>query len=291
MRAHNEYTIPVPGRLAVQARALSLKAKLSLGVCLVVGLAGVAAAQPAPKIAARDQLTITVFGVDGLSGKFAVGSDGTINYPHLGSLRVAGLVPREVESDLMQKLKDGGFLVNPQVTVDLVQTQTKKVIITGAVRTPGQLPFAGQLTVFEALALAGSTTPEAGDLVLVVRAGAASAETEGGRPSGEGVLEISLSDLESGKLADHNVTLNDGDHIVVPRAQQVFISGQVRSPGAYTVSSGTTVLQALTLAGGLTDRGSNRGIRIIRDKKEIKDVKLDTIVKPGDTIVIKARQF
>ena len=265
--------------------------RFAIGISLLLGAAAAASAQPTPKIAVRDQLTITVFGVDGLSGKFAVGSDGTINYPHLGSLRVAGLIPRELEGDLTQKLKDGGFLLNPQVTVDLVQTQTKKVIVTGAVRTPGQLPFAGQLTLFEALALAGSTTPEAGNLVLVVRAGAAAPEGEGARPSGEGVLEISLSDLESGRLADHNVSLNDGDHIVVPRAQQVFISGQVRSPGGYPVPSGSTVLQALTLAGGLTDRGTNRGIRIIRDKKEIKDVKLDTVVKPGDTIVVKARQF
>lgn len=274
-----------------EPRALSLRSRLAVAVCLLLGVAAAASAQPAPRIAVRDQLTITVFGVDGLSGKFAVGSDGTINYPHLGSLRVAGLITRELESDLSQKLKDGGFLLNPQVTVDLVQTQTKKVIVTGAVRTPGQLPFAGQLTLFEALALAGSTTPEAGDLVLVVRAGAATAEGEGARPSGEGVMEISLSDLESGRLADHNVTLNDGDHIVVPRAQQVFISGQVRSPGGYTVPAGSTVLQALTLAGGLTDRGTNRGIRIIRDKKEVKNVKLDTVVKPGDTIVIKASPF
>jgi polysaccharide biosynthesis/export protein len=265
---------------------------LSLVACLLLGLAGVASAQPAPRIAVRDQLTITVFGVDGLSGKFAVGSDGTITYPHLGSIRAAGMITRELESDLAQKLKEGGYLVNPQVTVDLVQTQNKKVIVTGAVRAPGQLPFAGQLTLFEALALAGSTTPEAGDLVLVVRGGAAAPEAENAtRASGDGVLEVSLSDLESGRLAEHNVTLNDGDHIVVPRAQQVFISGQVRSPGGYTVSAGTTVLQALTLAGGLTDRGTNRGIRIIRDKKEVKDVKLDTIVKPGDTIVVKASPF
>jgi polysaccharide export outer membrane protein len=263
-------------------------------LCIAVLLltTGLAAAQTAPRIAARDQLTITVFGVEGLSGKFPVGADGTITYPHLGTIRVAGLGTRDVESDLTQKLKDAGYLVNPQVTVELVQTQTKKVIVTGAVRTPGQVPFAGQLTLFEALALAGSTTPEAGDLVLVVRAGANPPDVDGtSRPAGEGVLEVSLSDLESGRLAEHNVALNDGDHVVVPRAQQVFISGQVRTPGGYTIPNGSTVLQALTLAGGLTDRGTTRGIRIIRDKKEVKNVKLDTPVKPGDTIIVKASPF
>ncbi|MGH9204080.1 MAG: polysaccharide biosynthesis/export family protein, partial [Vicinamibacterales bacterium] len=73
--------------------------------------------------------------------------------------------------------------------------------------------------------------------------------------------------------------------------QQVFINGQVRSPGAYSIPSGATVLQAITLAGGLTDRGTYRGVRILRDKKELKNVKQDTVVKPGDTIIVKASPF
>jgi polysaccharide export outer membrane protein len=177
------------------------------------------------------------------------------------------------------------------VTVELVQTPNKRVIVTGAVRSPGQLPFGGELTLFEALALVGSTTSEAGDLVLVLRNGAdGNGEESQNGGKDENVVEVSLSDLQSGKLA-HNVTLNDGDHIVVPRAQQVFINGQVRSPGAYSVPSGATVLQAITLAGGLTDRGTYRGIRILRDKKELKNVKQDTIVRPGDTIIVKASPF
>ncbi len=272
--------------------AINSQRAVVFGLVLLAHVASVDA-QLAPRIAPRDQLTITVFGVDALSGKFPVGADGTITYPHLGTIRVSGRAVREVESDLVQRLRDEGYLLNPQVTVDLVQTQNKKVIVTGAVRTPGQLPFAGELTLFEALALAGSTTTEAGDLVLVVRAGSNRPDGDGPirRADGERVIEVSLSDLESGRLAEHNVILTDGDHIVVPRAQQVFVSGQVRSPGGYTVPTGTSVLQALTLAGGLTDRGTNRGIRIIRDKNEVKNVKLDTLVKPGDTIIVKASPF
>lgn len=266
--------------------------RLIVAVLMVAMTAATAGAQTGPKVAARDQLTIAVFGVEDLSGKFPVGSDGTITYPHLGSIRVAGLTTREIEADVARRLKDAGFLVSPQVTVDLVQTQTKRVIVTGAVRSPGPLPYAGELTLFEALALAGSTTTEAGDMVLVVRGGHANGngETDSAAARG-GVIEVSLGELESGKLTESNVTLQDGDQIVVPRAQQVFISGQVRSPGGYTVPTGTTVLQAVTLAGGLTDRGTMRGIKILRDKKEVKDVKADTIVRPGDTIIIKASPF
>ena len=271
---------------------------LAIAVLLAAGAA--AAAQGAQRIAPRDQLTVAVFGVDALSGKYPVGADGTITFPHLGTVAVAGQTTRDVEAHLTRSLKEAGYLVNPQVTVELEQTANKRVIVTGAVRSPGQLPFGGELTLFEALALAGSTTPEAGDLVIVLRAGATGASAGGAGASGasarasdeegEQVIEVSLTELQSGRFAD-NVTLHDGDHIVVPRAQQVFINGQVRSPGAYSVPSGATVLQAITLAGGLSDRGTYRGIKILRDKKELKNVKQDTVVRPGDTIIVKASPF
>jgi polysaccharide export outer membrane protein len=256
-------------------------------VALLLASGALALSAQVGKVAARDQLAITVFGVEDLSGKFLVAADGTMNYPHLGSVRVAGLDAAQVAADLTAKLKDAGLLLNPQVTVELLQTANKKVIVTGAVRSPGQLPFAGELTLFEALALAGSTTGDAGDLVLVIRA----AQGTGTAGEGGNVIEVSRAELEGGRLAEHNVVLHDGDQIVVPRAQQVFISGQVRSPGGYTVPSGTTVLQALTLAGGLTDRGTMRGIKILRDGKEVKNVKAETPVRPGDTIIVRASAF
>lgn len=257
----------------------------SLIAAALVAIASVgAAAQDAAKVAARDQLTITVFGVEDLSGKFPVAADGTMVYPHLGAIRVAGLATSQVAATLSAKLKEAGLLLNPQVTVELIQTPNKKVLVTGAVRSPGQVPFAGELTLFEALALAGSATSEAGDLVLVVRGGS-------GAQPGEGtMLEVSRAELESGRM-ERNVTLQDGDQIVVPRAQQVFISGQVRSPGAYNVPSGSTVMQAIILAGGLTERGTYRGVKILRDGKEVKSVKTETLVRPGDTIVVKASAF
>ena len=263
-----------------------------VAAAIVAVLAVTVSAQNVPKIAARDAINVLVYGIEALSGKFPVGADGTITFPHLGAVPVVGQTTREVEAQLTRSLKDAGYLVNPQVTVELVQTPNKRVIITGAVRSPGQLPFAGELSLFEALALVGSTTSEAGDLVLVLRAegsGDATTAAGNGEPASN-VVEVSLTELQSGRLTE-TVMLNDGDHIVVPRVQQVFINGQVRSPGAYSVPNGATVLQAITLAGGLTDRGTYRGIRILRDKKEVKNVKQDSLIKPGDTIIVKASPF
>ncbi len=91
-----------------------------------------------------------------------------------------------------------------------------------------------------------------------------------------------------------NVALQDGDTVNVPKAQSVFVSGQVKAPGAYAVEPGTTVLQVLSLAGGVTDRGSDGRITIERtvDGKRIEiKAKLTDVVQPGDTIIVKDRFF
>jgi len=90
------------------------------------------------------------------------------------------------------------------------------------------------------------------------------------------------------------MTLLDGDTINVPKAQSVFVAGQVKSPGAYAVEPGTTVLQVISLAGGLTDRGSDSRIRVQRtvSGKQVEvGVKLTDLIKPGDTIIVKERFF
>ena len=98
---------------------------------------------------------------------------------------------------------------------------------------------------------------------------------------------MNLRDIQAGTLSA-NVMIRDGDTIFVPRAERFYVTGHVRSPGAYVFEPNLTVLQAISLAGGLTDRGSNRGLRIIRNQKEL-DAKLTDIVQPGDTIIVRQR--
>ena len=89
-------------------------------------------------------------------------------------------------------------------------------------------------------------------------------------------------------------SLQDGDTINVLKAHSVFVAGQVKSPGAYAVESETTVLQVVSLAGGLTDRGSDSRIRVqrtVNGKKVEVAVKLTDLVLPGDTIIVRERFF
>jgi len=155
------------------------------------------------------------------------------------------------------------------------------------------------MTLLAALARAGSTTATASREVVVVRS--AKSRPAGGdtsRSAGSGDAEPEVLRIDLGELQGGNVTLNvplqDGDTINVPKAQSVFVTGQVKSSGAYAVERGTTVLQVLSLAGGLTDRGADGRIRIMRTvngkKVELK-AKLTDVVEPGDTIVVPERYF
>ena len=151
------------------------------------------------------------------------------------------------------------------------------------------------MNLIEAIARAGSTLPTASGEALIVRAKAGKASARPQLPGTESVdvKTIDLKELQSGALSQ-NVALLDGDTIFVPRAEAVYVFGQVKSPGAYAIQRSTTVLQALSLAGGLTDRGATGRIKIVRIENgktvELK-VKLTDLVRPGDTIMVPERFF
>ena len=88
--------------------------------------------------------------------------------------------------------------------------------------------------------------------------------------------------------------LRDGDIVNVPTAQRFYVDGHVRNPGPFILEPGMTVQQAIAVAGGLSDRGSDRGMivrRLIKGRVTDIDVKLDDKVQAGDTIVIRQRFF
>jgi polysaccharide export outer membrane protein len=287
--------------------------------CLLLPLRLAAAQAPADYvIGPQDVIAITVWDQEDLAGKFAVETDGTFTFPLIGRVKAGGLTLRELEAELIRRLKDG-FFVNPQVTVAIEQYRSQRVFVVGEVRTPGPQALTGDMTLIEALARAGSTLPTAGDEAIIVRppagstiAGPIAAQpplTSSASPGTNGhnadallaqaqaaraeVIRVDIRDLQKGVLGQ-NVRLRDGDTVFVPRAPTMFVFGQVRNPGEYPVRSDTTVLQALSLAGGVTDRGSTGRIRIVRlvdgEKKEL-PARLNDLVQPGDTVIVQERFF
>ena len=276
----------------LRAQGVGLRASLRSVVAvaiLVVGARGVAA-QTNYQIGAQDVLTINVFGETDLSGKYTVEQDGTFTFPLVGRVKAGGATLRDLEQELKKKLTDG-FLKNPEVTVSMETYRSQRLLIMGEVRAPAEYQLTGDMTLLAALARAGGTTSAAGREALIVRtprhpgAGESSAEAQ--------IIRVDLAELQAGNLA-LNIPLVDGDTITVPKAQSVFVSGQVKSPGAFPVERDTTVLQVLSLAGGLTDRGADNRIRIQRtvDGKKVElKAKLTDVVLPGDTIIVPEKYF
>ncbi len=245
-------------------------------------------------IGASDVLTIKVFDQPDLCGKYTVEADGTFSFPLIGRVKAGGTSLRAFETQLKKRLLDEGFFRNPQVTVAVEQYRSQRVFVMGEVRTPGPVPLTGGMTLIEALARAGSTLPSASGEVAIVRAPqGAKGPVLPEQQEGAEILRASVRDLEAGSLKQ-NIELRDGDTIFVPRAETVYVFGQVKNPSAYAVQKQTTVLQALSLAGGVTENGAMNRIKIVRivsgEKKEVK-VKLTDLVQPGDTIIVPERYF
>lgn len=275
--------------------------------------AAAAVAQPAADyvIGPPDVLTIQVFDQQDLGGKYTVEADGSFSFPLIGRVKAGGMTLRGFETELKRQLADGYFK-NPSVSVSVEQYRSQRVFVMGEVRQPGPVALTGGMTLIEALARAGSTLPTASGEVSIVRAESGRAGLSGppsglsGPPQGtpqeplqpdqEGGSEIfraSIRDLESGTLSQ-NLQLRDGDTIFVPRAESVYVFGHVKNPGAYGVQKNTTVLQALSLAGGLTENAAMNRIQIIRiengQKRELK-VKVTDKVRAEDTIIVPQRYF
>jgi polysaccharide export outer membrane protein len=235
-------------------------------------------------IGPQDNLAIIVTDESDLTGKYRVDTDGTISMPYLNRVPVAGLSLAEAQTKIAQLLQ-AGYLRNPQVRVEVDQFKSRRVIVTGEVRSAGPIAMTGPtMTLLEALAAAGSPTGNASNEIIVQHQAVA------GEKAPEPVT-VSRKDLELGRT---DVTLQDGDIINVPVAKRFYISGFVKSTGYYVLDPGTTVSQAIVLAGGLSDRGSDRRIKIkrmVNGKMLEISAELTDKVLPNDEIRIPSRFF
>jgi polysaccharide export outer membrane protein len=167
------------------------------------------------------------------------------------------------------------------------------VFVIGEVKTPGKYMLSGAVSLIEALAQAGSVTSQAGGEVLILhpKDGARGARAATPDRGDAEVQRVNLREIETGRLSQ-NVVIRDGDTLFVPKAERFFVTGFVRLPGSYTLEPNMTVLQAISMAGGVTERGSGRRLRVTRmvngERKDV-DAKPTDLVQPGDTIMVRQR--
>lgn len=156
-------------------------------------------------LGAGDIFEVRVYEEKELSGKYRVSSDGMIEFPFVGRVSVAGLNPNQVGDAIAKRLKDGGFLRNPQVSVLVDQYSSKRISIVGAVAKAGTFPMTSGLTVVQAVSLAGGITAIAnGDETLVTR------KVDGKLKR----FRVPVQQIMEGKREDFS--LQAGDSVYVP---------------------------------------------------------------------------
>lgn len=270
--------------------ALALLVGASLAV--LTGARAMAQAGGDYLIGTQDVLNITVFEQAELAGRYTVEADGSFTFPLVGRVKAGGRTLRQFESDLKRLLADGFFL-NPQVAVTVEQYRSQRIFVVGEVRQPASYALTGDMTVIETLARAGFTTALASGEVVIVRGGQGTRPTSPGDEEAAQVIRVSVKELESGNMR-MNVQLRDGDTVFVPRAESLFVFGEVKNPGVLTMQPEMTVRQALAVAGGATEQAATNRIRIVRlinGRNQNLKVKLEDLVLPGDTIVVPVRYF
>ncbi len=226
------------------------------------------------RIGPEDLLDITIFEAPEINRSLRVAAGGEISLPLLGAVRAAGLTPRELESVLAELLRRT-YMKDPHVGVFVKELQSRPVSVFGAVFKPGVFQVRGTKTLVEMLSMAEGLAADAGDTVIVMRgagfpngeAKPAAAETNDEKPAaGAETLEINLKSLLDSGDPRFNVAVYPGDIVKVTRAGIVYVVGEVKRPGGFTLKSNEniSVLQALALAEGLTRTSAKSQARIIR---------------------------
>ena len=240
----------------------------------------------------QDVLNIVVFGEEDLTKTVALDADGTFDYPYVGRIKAGGLTARAIGEEIAKKLKN--FYVNPQVSVEVAKFRSQNVFVFGQVHAPGQYPLSGNMSILQALAAAGSPTAAAASYVVISRPAGSEPRLPTQESGGGTSLRITMRELQSGQMPK-GFALRDGDTVTIPKAETIFVTGQVKIPGPYVIESELTVMQAIAMAGGATDKGAPNRVRIFRTvdgkQQEVKGVKLSDPVKAGDTIDVPQRYF
>jgi polysaccharide export outer membrane protein len=252
----------------------------------------------------EDIVKISVLGHDDLTQTIVVQSDGTFIFPLVGRVKAGDLTPKELERKITTLLAQG-FVRNPQVTVSVQEYRSKTVFVVGEVSRPGSYPLSGRMTVLELLSKAGPTSA-AGVEVVIVRPkvavqGPLIPPDLSGTPGAENadaarqadLIRVNIRDIQMGQL-DKNVLVRPNDTLFVTQAARIFVTGEVRTPGAITFWPGVTVRKAINTAGGFSADAAAGRLRVVREvdgkPKEMK-IGLDDPVQPGDTIIVKAKMF
>ena len=264
-----------------------------IGTLLAAGDPASAQTPAAPAAAATDYrlgsgdvIRISVFQNPELTLETRVSETGLISFPLLGPLRVGGMASSQAEKVIADGLRNGNFVKQPQVSILVVQVRGNQVSVLGQVNRPGRFPIeVADIKLSEMLATAGGIAVTGADIVTVV----------GTRNGHAFRAEIDLPRVFGVAGRDADLTLQNGDVIWVDRGPVVYIYGEVQRPGAMRLERGMTVMQALASGGGLTQRGTEKGMRVHRKgadgKVQVVQPAMDDALRDGDVVYVRESLF
>lgn len=269
-------------------RLLRIDLPCALAGLIALGLvAGTATAEEQDyTLGAGDIVRVTVYQNPDLTTEARVSESGIITFPLLGSVQVGGSSPAEAERTIAEGLASEGFVRDPQVNVLLLEVRANQVAVLGHVNHPGRYPLeTTNLRLTDLLAAAGGVAEEGAEVVIHIR------ETEDGTT--RRAVDIPAL-FQDGALGD-NERLQGGDILYVARAPEFYIYGEVQRPGGFRLERDMSVMQGLALGGGLTSRGTKRGLRLHRRDGdggvEVIEPELDDRLRPDDVIYVRESLF
>ncbi|MDR2925017.1 MAG: polysaccharide export protein EpsE [Azoarcus sp.] len=261
---------------------------LCVPVLFYLGFAGAAQAADEREyvLGPGDIVRVTVFQNPDLTTEARVSEKGLLTFPLLGSVSVGGKSTSAAEAEIAAKLRDGGFVRQPQVNVLPVQIRGNQVSVLGQVNRPGRFPLeTANLRLTDMVAAAGGISAGGADVVIFI-----------GLRNGKQVRrEIDLPSLFISGDTTSDIVLTGGDLIYVHRAPMFYIYGEVNRPGAFRLERNMSVMQGLASGGGTTARGTVRGLRIHRRQADgalkVVEPGLDDLLRGDDVIYVRESLF
>lgn len=243
-------------------------------------------APPEYRLGSGDVVRINVYQNPDLSLEGRISEAGSLSYPLLGSVKFGGLTVSQAEKIVADGLRTGNFVKQPQVSVLVMQVRGNQASVLGQVNRPGRFPIeVADMRLSDLLALAGGISSSGADTITLV----------GTRDGQAFRKELDLPSIFRSDRREDDVLVKNGDVIYVERAPMVYIYGEVQRPGPMRLERGMTVMQSLATGGGLTLRGTEKGVRIHRKSADGKILvvqpTLDDPVRDGDVVYVRESLF
>ncbi len=237
-------------------------------------------------LGAGDVIRVTVYQSPDLSVESRISEGGVLTYPLLGTVPLGGLTVGAAEKRIADRLKAGNFLKQPQVSILVVQVRANQASVLGQVGRPGRYPLESTSTkLTELIAIAGGVAPGGADIATLVG-------LRDGKPFR---TQIDLPAVFTGVVKAEDVFIQNGDVIYIDRGPVIYMYGEVQRPGALRLERGMTVLQALAASGGITQRGTEKGLRVHRKgsdgKVQVIQPSMEDGLRDGDVVFLRESLF